>query len=33
MFGTHFEEKVTRLKFVDYKLCVFAKCIVSHYMR
>ena len=33
MFRPHFEEKLTLLKFVHYKPCVFAKSVVSHYLR
>ena len=35
MFRTraHFEEKVTLLKFVHFKPCVFAKSVVFHYLR
>ena len=31
MFRTHFEGKVTLLKFVHSKPCVFAKSVVSHF--
>ena len=33
MFRPHFEEKLTLLKFVYYKPCVFAKSVVSLYLR
>ena len=33
MFRPHFDEKLTLLKFVYYKPCVFAQSVVSHYLR
>ena len=32
MFGTHFKEKATLLKFIHRDPCVFAKSGVSHYL-
>ena len=33
MFRSHFEEKVTLLKFMHYKPRVFAKSVIFHYLR